>query len=149
MLIAKASLHAFAEGHALLGNVSACRMATYYYRGVGLPRRTDEFAEDASLRVSFRWKTHAVEGKVLEEFWLESVVNFRPRPAVVPVVCKNLCNRSRGAHELQGEGRVRGRAHERRPEELARHEELPALADRHRVRSEAGYPRSRVRRWKE
>ncbi len=91
VLIAKASLHAFAEGHELLPSVCACRMATYYYRGVALPRRTDEFAEDASLRVSFRWKTHAVEGKALEEFWLESVVNFRPKPAVVPVVCKNLC----------------------------------------------------------
>ena len=136
-------------GHDLLPSVCACRMATYYYRGVALPRRTDEFAEDASLRVSFRWKTHAVEGKVLEEFWLESVVNFRPRPAVVPVVCKNLCNRSRGAHELQGEGRVRGRAHERHPEELARHEELPALADRPRVRRGAGHPLSRVRRWEQ
>ena len=88
--IAKASLHAFAEGHELLANFSACRMATYYYRGVGLPRRTEEFAEDASLRVSFRWKTHAVECKALEEFWLESVVNFRPTPAVVPEVCNTI-----------------------------------------------------------
>ena len=53
VLTAKASLHAFAEGHELLPSVCACRMATYYYRGVGLPRRTDEFAEDASLGVSF------------------------------------------------------------------------------------------------
>ena len=32
-----------------------------------------------------------MEGKALEEFWLESVVSFRPTPAVVPQVCKHLC----------------------------------------------------------
>jgi hypothetical protein len=84
-------LQNFGEEHLVLPHVQSCRVANYYYRGRKLTRRINSHAEDAALRVSFRWKTHAVEAANLLEFWVEPVLDFRPLPVSIMNVCSDLC----------------------------------------------------------
>jgi hypothetical protein len=107
---AKLALQNFGEEHLVLPHVQACRVASYYYRGRKLKRRINSHAEDAALRVSFRWKTHAVEAKALLEFWIEPVLDFRALPKSIMKVCPQLCksamearNATKEKADFQGE----------------------------------------------